>query len=72
MSYGLLTLMSHRIAETLPEEVLAKLYAPPKSTEVKTLHDPTDLEAYDGFLLGIPTRYVCLSPLNTLSERSSH
>lgn len=44
-----------RIAETLPQEVLTKMHAPPKSdypvitTEI--------LKEYDGFLFGIPTRY---------------
>lgn len=48
-----------RIAETLPEEVLKKMHAPPKPSyptfEVKNLVD------YDAFLLGIPTRYGSMS-----------
>ncbi|KAK3393553.1 flavoprotein-like protein [Podospora didyma] len=47
----------YQIAETLSDEVLAKMYAPPKPTDVPVLEDPTGLEQYDGFLLGIPTRY---------------
>ncbi|GKT65084.1 minor allergen Alt a 7 [Colletotrichum tofieldiae] len=46
-----------QVAETLPEEVLAKMGAPPKPTDVPVLDDPSTLEAYDAFLIGIPTRY---------------
>lgn len=46
-----------QIPETLPEEVLAKMHAPPKPTDVTVLSDPATLESYDAFLLGIPTRY---------------
>lgn len=44
-----------QVPETLPEEVLTKMHAPPKST-YPTI-DPATLETYDAFLLGIPTRY---------------
>lgn len=33
------------------------MYAPPKPTDIEVLSDPAQLEPYDGFLLGIPTRY---------------
>lgn len=46
-----------RIPETLSEEVLAKMHAPPKSADIPVLDDPAVLTQYDGFLLGIPTRY---------------
>jgi len=46
-----------QIAETLPKEVLEKMHAPPKPTDIPTIEDPTELEKYDAFLLGIPTRY---------------
>ena len=46
-----------QIAETLSDEVLAKMYAPPKAADVPVLTDPATLESYDAFLLGIPTRY---------------
>ncbi|KAG9506938.1 Minor allergen Alt a 7 [Fusarium musae] len=46
-----------QVPETLPEDVLAKMHAPPKPTDVPTLDDPSVLEGYDAFLLGIPTRY---------------
>ena len=46
-----------QIPETLPKEVLEKMYAPPKDTNIPTLDDPKTLEQYDAFLFGIPTRY---------------
>ncbi|KAG6040366.1 Minor allergen Alt a 7 [Claviceps citrina] len=47
----------YQIPETLPDEVLAKMHAAPKPSHVPVLHDPAILTKYDGFLLGIPTRY---------------
>ncbi|KAH8593134.1 minor allergen Alt a 7 [Bisporella sp. PMI_857] len=47
----------YQIPETLPEEVLTKMYAPLKAADVPVLEDPAVLEGYDAFLLGIPTRY---------------
>jgi hypothetical protein len=44
-----------RIAETLPQEVLTKMYAPPKPDY--PILAPNDLAHYDGFIIGIPTRY---------------
>lgn len=46
-----------QVAETLPEEVLTKMHAPPKPTDVTVLDDPAQLEEFDGILFGIPTRY---------------
>ncbi|KAJ4397450.1 flavodoxin-like fold protein [Gnomoniopsis smithogilvyi] len=46
-----------QIPETLSEEILGKLHAPAKPTDVKVLSDPATLVEYDAFLLGIPTRY---------------
>ncbi|KAH9873449.1 Minor allergen Alt a 7 [Plenodomus lingam] len=46
-----------QVAETLPEEVLAKMHAPPKPTDIPTLSDPSKLEEFDAILFGIPTRY---------------
>ncbi|KAH7353923.1 quinone oxidoreductase [Plectosphaerella cucumerina] len=46
-----------QIPETLSEEVLGKMYAPPKPADIPVLEDPSKLEEYDAFLLGIPTRY---------------
>jgi NAD(P)H dehydrogenase (quinone) len=46
-----------QVAETLPQEVLTKMHAPPKAADVPILEDPAELEAFDGILFGIPTRY---------------
>jgi len=46
-----------QLPETLSEDVLAKMHAPPKATDVAVLEDPKTLLDYDGFLFGIPTRY---------------
>ncbi|KAK1067594.1 flavodoxin-like fold protein [Friedmanniomyces endolithicus] len=47
----------YQIPETLPAEVLQKMYAAPKDTSITTIDDPKVLEQYDGVLFGIPTRY---------------
>ncbi|KAK3716676.1 flavodoxin-like fold protein [Vermiconidia calcicola] len=47
----------YQIEETLSDEVLTKMYAPPKDKDIPTLSDPKTLEQYDAFLFGIPTRY---------------
>ncbi|KAH8899185.1 flavoprotein WrbA [Thozetella sp. PMI_491] len=47
----------YQIPETLSEEVLGKLHAPPKPADVPVVADPATLEQYDAFLFGIPTRY---------------
>ncbi|RKP13911.1 NAD(P)H:quinone oxidoreductase, type IV [Piptocephalis cylindrospora] len=44
-----------QIAETLSDEVLTKMHAPPKPE--LPIMDPSDLPNYDGYLFGIPTRY---------------
>jgi NAD(P)H dehydrogenase (quinone) len=46
-----------QIEETLSQDVLQKMYAPPKDDSIPTLSDPHKLEEYDAFLFGIPTRY---------------
>ncbi|QDS68418.1 hypothetical protein FKW77_010785 [Venturia effusa] len=46
-----------QLPETLSSEILAKLHAPPKDESIKTLNDPKELESFDGYLFGIPTRY---------------
>ncbi|KAF1975839.1 quinone oxidoreductase [Bimuria novae-zelandiae CBS 107.79] len=46
-----------QVEETLSDDILAKMHAPPKPTDVKVLSDPAQLEEFDAFLLGIPTRY---------------
>ncbi|KAH8554218.1 flavoprotein-like protein [Umbelopsis sp. PMI_123] len=45
-----------QIQETLSEEVLQKMGAPPKDDSIPVI-TPDKLAEYDGFLLGIPTRY---------------
>lgn len=48
-----------QIAETLPEEVLGKMYAAPKSdVPIATVDTLTE---YDAFMFGIPTRYGNMS-----------
>jgi len=44
-----------QVPETLPEEVLAKMHAPPKPDY--PVIDATIIAKYDAFLFGIPTRY---------------
>jgi len=45
----------YQVPETLPQEVLTKMHAPPKSDY--PVADAKILEQYDAFLFGIPTRY---------------
>ncbi|KAH9974717.1 flavoprotein-like protein [Lactifluus volemus] len=45
----------YQIAETLPQEVLTKMHAPPKPDY--PILQPNDLAQFDGILCGIPTRY---------------
>jgi len=45
----------YQVPETLPQEVLTKMHAPPKS-DIPVI-DAETLEKYDAFLFGIPTRY---------------
>ena len=45
-----------QIAETLPDEVLQKMYAGPKAADVPVI-TPSELAKADGFLFGVPTRY---------------
>ncbi|KAL8923599.1 MAG: hypothetical protein Q9208_004546 [Pyrenodesmia sp. 3 TL-2023] len=44
------------VQETLPEEVLQKMYAPPKDSSIPTI-TPAKLQEYDAVLFGVPTRY---------------
>ncbi|PPQ93614.1 hypothetical protein CVT25_000948 [Psilocybe cyanescens] len=45
----------YQVAETLPQEVLTKMYAPAKPDY--PIITPDILVTYDAFLLGVPTRY---------------
>jgi NAD(P)H dehydrogenase (quinone) len=49
--------ISNRVQETLSDEVLGMMHAPPKPDDVEVLSDPKQLEEFDAFLFGIPTRY---------------
>jgi len=46
----------YRVEETLSEDVLGKMHAPPKP-DIPVLSDPNTLLQYDAILFGIPTRY---------------
>jgi len=46
----------YQIPETLPQEVLDKMYAAPKRNDIPTI-TPDALVQYDGFIFVIPTRY---------------
>ncbi|KAI9813136.1 MAG: Minor allergen Alt a 7 [Pycnora praestabilis] len=46
----------YQVGETLSEEILSKMHAPPRSSEIPVVK-PDTLEEYDAFLFGIPTRY---------------
>ncbi|KAH3687358.1 hypothetical protein WICPIJ_001635 [Wickerhamomyces pijperi] len=49
----------YQIAETLPQEVLTKMYAAPKDSTIPVA-TPETLTQYDAFLFGIPTRFGTL------------
>ena len=45
-----------QVPETLPQEVLDKMHAPAKPTDIPIATNDT-LTEYDAFLFGVPTRY---------------
>lgn len=45
-----------RVPETLPSDVLSKMHAPGQDTSIPFI-TPAKLTEYDGFLMGVPTRY---------------
>nr|P42059.1 RecName: Full=Minor allergen Cla h 7; AltName: Full=Allergen Cla h 5; AltName: Full=Allergen Cla h V; AltName: Allergen=Cla h 7 [Cladosporium herbarum]CAA55068.1 minor allergen Cla h 7 [Cladosporium herbarum] len=47
----------YRVPETLTQEVLTKMHAPPKDDSIPEITDPFILEQYDRFPHGHPTRY---------------
>jgi NAD(P)H dehydrogenase (quinone) len=49
----------YQVPETLPDDVLAKMYAPPKGDYPVITKDK--LPEYDGFLFGISGRYGMMS-----------
>lgn len=46
-----------RVPETLPENVLGMLHAPPKDSSIPDFSDIHKLTEYDAYLFGVPTRY---------------
>lgn len=46
----------YQVPETLPEEVLGKMGAPPKDADIPII-TAAELEQADGILFGIPTRF---------------
>ena len=50
----------YRVAETLPEEALGKMGAPPKDESIPVA-DPHTLPEADGILFGTPTRFGVMS-----------
>ncbi|XP_073038504.1 probable NAD(P)H dehydrogenase (quinone) FQR1-like 2 [Primulina eburnea] len=51
----------YRVPETLPDEVLCKMQAPPKDDSIPVIGSPDELATADGFLFGFPTRYGCMA-----------
>lgn len=51
----------YRVPETLTDDVLAKMRAPPKDDSILEIGSPADLAGADGFLFGFPTRYGCMA-----------
>lgn len=50
----------YQIKETLPQEVLSKMYAPGPNSAIPII-TPDKLKEYDAFLFGIPTRFGSFS-----------
>jgi len=46
----------YQLPETLSDEILGKMHAPPKDAAVPFI-TPSDLPQYDGFIFAFPTRY---------------
>jgi len=51
----------YQVPETLPAAVLEKMHAPPKDSTVPVISDPHELEAYDGIIFCIPTRFGAMA-----------
>lgn len=45
-----------QVKETLSDEILEKMHAPPKNPDVPVI-SATELNDYDGYMFGIPTRF---------------
>jgi len=48
-----------QVAETLSDEILTKMHAPPKNNDIPIIM-PNQLPEADGFLFGMPTRFGTL------------
>jgi len=46
-----------QVPETLTQDVLDKMHAPAKNASVRVIEDVNELEQYDGFIFGLPTRF---------------
>lgn len=44
-----------QVKETLSDDILAKIHAPPKDADVPII-DPAQLPDFDGYIFGFPTR----------------
>ncbi|XP_051126671.1 probable NAD(P)H dehydrogenase (quinone) FQR1-like 1 [Andrographis paniculata] len=51
----------YRVPETLDDDVLTKMRAPPKDDSIPVLESVEELAGADGFLFGFPTRYGCMA-----------
>ncbi|XP_059282756.1 probable NAD(P)H dehydrogenase (quinone) FQR1-like 2 [Lycium ferocissimum] len=51
----------YRVPETLPEDVLVQMQAPPKDDSIPEISSPSQLADADGFLFGFPTRFGCMA-----------
>ncbi|KAL3525420.1 hypothetical protein ACH5RR_013792 [Cinchona calisaya] len=51
----------YRVPETLSDDVLAQMHAPPKDDSILEISPAGRLIEADGFLFGFPTRYGCMA-----------
>ncbi|MCE3049354.1 hypothetical protein HAX54_044683 [Datura stramonium] len=51
----------YRVPETLSEDVLVRMQAPPKDDSIPEISSPSELVNADGFLFGFPTRFGCMA-----------
>ncbi|XP_027180009.1 probable NAD(P)H dehydrogenase (quinone) FQR1-like 2 [Coffea eugenioides] len=51
----------YRVPETLSDDVLAQMRAPPKDDSIPEIASAAHLTQADGFLFGFPTRYGCMA-----------
>lgn len=51
----------YRVPETLSDEILQQMRAPPKDDDIPEITSAAELAAADGLLFGFPTRYGCMA-----------